>query len=159
MLAHAQRYLAEDPTSSDVLSIFAGQRPLVRGKAGAATASLSREHAMIVGTGGMLTVTGGKWTTYREMAEQVVDLAARLGGLPARLSPTADLRLHGAGEQARTVYGDDEPAVLSAGAATPLHPRLPHTEAEVRWAASVIRNSGGARPPGATDLALDRSES
>jgi glycerol-3-phosphate dehydrogenase len=69
------------------------------------------------------------------MAEQVVDLVARLGGLPARPSPTADLRLHGAGENTRSVYGDDEAAVLAAGPPTLLHPRLPHTEAEVRWAA------------------------
>jgi glycerol-3-phosphate dehydrogenase len=135
VLAHARRYLAEDPTPSDVLSVFAGQRPLVRGKAGTATARLSREHALEVGSGGVLTVTGGKWTTYREMAEQVVDLAARLGALPARPSSTAELRLHGAGENTRTVYGDDEAAVFASGAAALLHPRLPYTEAEVRWAA------------------------
>jgi glycerol-3-phosphate dehydrogenase len=135
VLAHARRYLADDPTPADVLSVFAGQRPLVRGKAGTATARLSREHALDVGSGGVLTVTGGKWTTYREMAEQVVDLAARLGGLPHRASPTADLRLRGAGENTRSVYGDDQAAVSASGPATLLHPRLPHTEAEVRWAA------------------------
>jgi glycerol-3-phosphate dehydrogenase len=135
VLSHARRYLAEDPTQADVLSVFAGQRPLVRGQAGAATSRLSREHALEVGTGGVLTVTGGKWTTYREMAEQVVDLAARLGGLPPAASITADLRLRGAGENIRTVYGDDEPAVFASGAGAPLHPNLPYTEAEVRWAA------------------------
>lgn len=135
VLAHARRYLADDPAPSDVLSVFAGQRPLVRGKPGTATARLSREHALDVGPGGLLTVTGGKWTTYREMAEQVVDLAARLAKLPARPSPTADLPLHGAGANTRTVYGDDETAMLAAGPSTLLHPRLPCTEAEVRHAA------------------------
>lgn len=135
VLDHARRYLAEDPTPADVLSVFVGQRPLVRGKPGTATARLSREHALDIGTGGVLTVTGGKWTTYREMAEQVVNLAADLGGLPARPSPTADLRLHGAGENAGSVYGEDEASVLAAGAASLLHPRLACTEAEVRWAA------------------------
>jgi glycerol-3-phosphate dehydrogenase len=135
VLSHARRYLAEDPTQADVLSVFAGQRPLLRGKAGTATSRLSREHALEVGTGGVLTVTGGKWTTYREMAEQVVDLAASLAGLPPAPSPTACLRLRGAGGNIRTVYGDDEAAVFASGAATPLHANLPCTEAEVRWAA------------------------
>ena len=76
----------------------------------------------------LVTVTGGKWTTYREMAEQVVNLATRLGNLPVRPSPTADLRLHGAGENNRTVYGDDETAMLASGPATPsIAPVVPNS--------------------------------
>jgi glycerol-3-phosphate dehydrogenase len=122
ILEHARRYLAEKPRAEDVLSVFSGLRPLVRGKAGAATAQLSREHAMVVGSGGVLTVTGGKWTTYREMAEQVVDLAAKVAGLAPKVCPTAELRLM-------------EPNPAAEGAAPPLHPRLPYTEADLRLAA------------------------
>ena len=122
VLAHARRYLSEKPTAADVLSVFAGLRPLVRGKAGGSTASLSREHALVVGPGGVLTVTGGKWTTYREMAEQVVDLAARLGRLAPRACPTVDLPLPD------LRLPDSTPSAR-------LHPNLPSTEAEVLHAA------------------------
>lgn len=140
VLQHARRYLAKRPGAGDVLSVFAGLRPLVRGRVGAKSASLSREHALVVGAGGVLTVTGGKWTTYREMAEQVVDLAANLGGLAARPCGTADMRLHGASEGERlggreSVYGTEHPAVMAAGERRLLHVRLPYVEAEVRWAA------------------------
>ncbi len=139
VLEHARRYMAEKPREADVLSVFVGQRPLVRGRSGARTASLSREHAMVVGSGGVLSVTGGKWTTYREMAEEVVDKAAALGGLATRPCATADLRLHGAegsepGAGEASVYGSDHAAVMECGAATRLHPRLPYVEAELRWA-------------------------
>ncbi len=135
VLKHARRYLAEPPRETDVLSVFAGLRPLLRGASGARTASLSREHAMVVGPGGALTVTGGKWTTYREMAEQTVSLAARLGGLPARPCATAELPLLGATTGSDSVHGSEHVAVMAAGDDTRLHPRLPYTEAEVRWAA------------------------
>lgn len=124
VLAHARRYLAEKPEAGDVLSVFAGLRPLVRGKAGGRTAQLSREHAIAIGSGGVLTVTGGKWTTYREMAEQVVDLAAKLGGLAARPCVTAGLSLVDVGVDES---GGDAPIRL--------HARLPYVEAEVRRAA------------------------
>jgi glycerol-3-phosphate dehydrogenase len=137
LLEHARRYLAEKARTEDVLSVFAGLRPLVKGRAGEKTAQLSREHALLVGPGGLLTVTGGKWTTYREMAEQVVDLAERAGGLLKRPCRTAEFALLGAEQTTAetTVYGSERAAVLGCGAATPLHPRLPHVEAELRWAA------------------------
>jgi glycerol-3-phosphate dehydrogenase len=125
VLAHARRYLAAQPGEADVLSVFAGQRPLVRGKVGATTAGLSREHAMVVGAGGVLTVTGGKWTTYREMAEQVVDRVAELGRLPVMACGTAELALIDA----------EHDAVTAAGARTPLHARQPYSEAQLRRAA------------------------
>ncbi len=143
VLEHARRYLAIDPGPADVLSVFAGLRPLVRRRAGAAvTAKLSREHALVVGRGGVVTVTGGKWTTYRAMAEEVVALAARAAGLPARAAVTAELALHGAtgaappaGYPHLAVYGTDAAAVLACGgAAHALHAELPYLEAEVRWA-------------------------
>ena len=134
VLKHVRRYLSEAPRPEDVLSVFAGLRPLVRGPAGAMTANLSREHAIVVGASGVLSVTGGKWTTYREMAEEVVDLGARLAGLPRRACETALLLLHGAMENADSVYGAEQAEVNSSGASDLLHPRLPYTIAEVRWA-------------------------
>jgi glycerol-3-phosphate dehydrogenase len=121
LLEHARRYLADDPSPADVLSVFAGQRPLVRGEAGAQTKSLSRDHAISVGPGGLLTVTGGKWTTYRLMAEEVVDLAAKFAGLTPKPCPTADLPLRAS-------------IPIRLGSEI-LHPRLPYVEAEVRRAA------------------------
>ncbi|MBN6738833.1 glycerol-3-phosphate dehydrogenase/oxidase [Burkholderia multivorans] len=111
ILATATRYLSITPTRADVLSVWAGLRPLVKGDAQAATASLSREHTLEVHPGGMITVTGGKWTTYRRMAEEVVDLAIANGLLPAAPCRTGNLPLHGA----RPASDADE-GVSAAGA-------------------------------------------
>lgn len=121
LLAHARRYLAKAPSAKDVLSVFAGQRPLVRGKPSTETKSLSRDHSISIGPGGLLTVTGGKWTTYRAMAEEVVDLAGRIAGLPAKPCITAGLPLRAS-------------TPIRPGS-EPLHHRLPYFEAEVRRAA------------------------
>jgi glycerol-3-phosphate dehydrogenase len=68
------------------------------------------------------------------MAEEVVDLGARLAGLPRRACETALLPLHGAMENADSVYGAEQAEVNASGASDLLHPRLPYTIAEVRWA-------------------------
>ena len=97
LLAHAGRYLEQAPTRSDIKSLFAGLRPLIRpaGARGTATAKLSREHAVVVSESGLITITGGKWTTYRVMARDAVDHAARVAQLPSRPCATASLKLHG----------------------------------------------------------------
>jgi glycerol-3-phosphate dehydrogenase len=149
LLTHAARYLTRDPAPEDVLSCFAGLRPLVRARERAhesqATAALSRDHTLLVAPSGLVTITGGKWTTYRKMGQDTVDRAARVAGLPERPSVTESLRLHGWIEaispaSERTDYGADEPAVdrLAAeqpGWGEPLHPRLPYRICEVVWAA------------------------
>jgi glycerol-3-phosphate dehydrogenase len=94
LLAHAARYLTRDPRPSDILSCFAGIRPLVKGEA-ASTASLSRDHTVLVSTSGLVSITGGKWTTYRRMGRDVVNAAAAVAGLPETTSRTETLRLHG----------------------------------------------------------------
>jgi glycerol-3-phosphate dehydrogenase len=92
--------LARPPQRSDVRSAFAGLRPLLdpehatEGGRQGKSAGLSREHAVVVSDSGLVTVTGGKWTTYRWMAEQVVDRAATEAGLPAVPCSTHDLRLN-----------------------------------------------------------------
>lgn len=84
LLEHAARYLDAPMSRSNVLAQFAGLRPLLAKGAGGSTQGLSREHAILVSPAGLVTVVGGKWTTYRRMAEQTVDRAANVAGLPLR---------------------------------------------------------------------------
>ncbi|MHB1213540.1 MAG: glycerol-3-phosphate dehydrogenase/oxidase [Thiobacillus sp.] len=143
LLEHAGRYLQTAPRPQDVLSVFAGLRPLVRGGSGQGTSALSRDHLLRVESG-LVSITGGKWTTYREMAEQTIDAAARVAQLPSHPCRTADLALHGATTDALPSplrsYGSDAGAVQALAQARPewaahLHPRLPYIGAEVEWAA------------------------
>lgn len=143
LLAHAGRYLQAAPRQQDVLSVFAGLRPLVAAGGGHATSALARDH-LLRAEAGLVSITGGKWTTYREMAEQAVDAAARVAHLPARPCRTVDLALHGATIDAVPAplrpYGSDGTAVQALAQARPewaahLHPRLPYIGAEVVWAA------------------------
>lgn len=152
LLEHVARYLEKKPRAIDVRSTFAGLRPLLRGHdvregdIGAPTAKLSREHAVVVSKTGLVTVTGGKWTTYRRMAADAVDRAIEVGGLESRPSITAALRLHGWQESADgrdeplSIYGSDAAAIRALAAENPgwdrpLHPQLPYLPAEVVWAA------------------------
>jgi glycerol-3-phosphate dehydrogenase len=93
ILQTASLYLARKPERSDVLSVFAGIRPLVREGGEGNTAALSRGHTIRLEPGGMVTICGGKWTTYRRMAEDCVNQAAILAGLPAAPCVTASLRI------------------------------------------------------------------
>jgi glycerol-3-phosphate dehydrogenase len=94
ILTHIGRYLTKDPQRADVKSMFAGLRPLVKGKS-KKTAALSRDHIIDVGDSGLITITGGKWTTYRKMAEDVVSFALLQTGMPERNCITQDLLLNG----------------------------------------------------------------
>jgi len=94
ILTHIGRYLTKDPQLSDVRSMFAGLRPLVKSKS-KKTAALSRDHLICIGDSGMITVTGGKWTTYRKMAEDVIDIATETFALTNNLCITKELKLHG----------------------------------------------------------------
>ena len=146
LLQHAARYLTDDPKPEDVLSCFAGLRPLVRGgRAAAKTAALSRDHTLLVSPSGLVTITGGKWTTYRKMGEDAIDQAALVADLDERPSPTASLHLHGWTESVRpgtdwAGYGSDAPALARLAAERPgwdepLHSNLPYRVCEVVWAA------------------------
>jgi glycerol-3-phosphate dehydrogenase len=153
LLTHAVRYLTKDPSRDDVLSTFAGLRPLVarggkRGDDDGKTSSISRDHTLLVSRDGLVTITGGKWTTYRKMAEDTVDQLAETGGLEPRPCPTEGLHLHGWREDQdpadpRTVYGADADAVHELAGETaagfdlsaPLHESLPCTRAEIVWGA------------------------
>jgi len=136
ILATAGRYLSRPPSRADVRSAFAGLRPLIGAGQGGNTAGLSREHLIQVSPAGLVSVAGGKWTTYRHMARQIVDRAEAVAGLPRRPCATATLRLHGAtAGPCDDVLGTDRPlADALPGAGVRLHPRLTLTEAEVRHA-------------------------
>ena len=93
IIATVNRYLHRPIAQSDVRTAFAGLRPLVN-RAAARTAQLSREHLIDVSASGLVTVTGGKWTTYRKMAQDAVDAASSSAELATAACRTADLRLH-----------------------------------------------------------------
>ncbi len=93
VLETAGEYLEQKPTRDDILSIFVGIRPLVKSGGTKNTASLSRGHTIVIDDAGLLTITGGKWTTYRHMAEDAIDQAATVGGLEARTSVTKTLTI------------------------------------------------------------------
>lgn len=141
---HIHRYLGQTVRPEDVLSVWSGLRPLVR-HGNESTSKLSRDHRVIVSKSGLVTVTGGKWTTYRRMGEDTVNHAAQVAGLAAAPSTTATLRLHGwaepdLAEESERVYGADLAAVRALGDSQPelnelLHPKLPYRRREVVWAA------------------------
>jgi glycerol-3-phosphate dehydrogenase len=138
ILDTAGRYLAKPPTRADVRSVFAGIRPLVRADGATNTATLSRDHA-IRHESGLITVTGGKWTTYRNMAEDAVNVAAKAAGLPRRPCVTSALPIHGRcgdlpPDDPLRDYGTDAAAIRSMGQGERLHPDWPYTVAEIVWA-------------------------
>ncbi len=147
VLETAAHYLDRPPTRADVLSVFVGIRPLVRSGEASNTSALSRDHTIHIDKSGLLTVTGGKWTTYRNMAEDCVNQAAELARLPERPCPTKHLNIHGFHRSAAkfgalAIYGADALALqdlvrAEPALATRLHPALPYTEAEVVWAVRV----------------------
>lgn len=146
LLEHAGRYLVRKPHARDVLSAFAGLRPLVAGgHEEGTTAELSRDHSLVISKTGLVTITGGKWTTYRKMAEDAVDQAAMLADLPERPSITRGLRIHGWHADPAAFgeffhYGADAEHLRKLLNERPelarrLHPRLPIRAAQVIWAA------------------------
>jgi glycerol-3-phosphate dehydrogenase len=145
---HIGIYFGRRPKESEVLSVWSGLRPLVRKQGSKSTAALSREHTVLVSASGMVSVTGGKWTTYRRMGEDAVEIAAKSAGLAESPSRTQEMRLFGWSEAAAqaqdsehelAVYGSEQGALdalarSEAGLSERLHPALPYRYAEVVWA-------------------------
>src|SRR5436853_7724820 len=98
MLVTAGAYLAKRPRRADILSVFTGIRPLVKSTDVSNTAALSRDHTIEISSSGLLTIAGGKWTTYRHMAEDAVDHAIVLGKLDERPCVTRTLPIRNPGE-------------------------------------------------------------
>ncbi|HEV3412333.1 MAG TPA: glycerol-3-phosphate dehydrogenase/oxidase [Puia sp.] len=155
ILQQIGRYLQKVPTRKDIRSVFAGLRPLVKSSS-KRTAELARDHLILVSDSGLITITGGKWTTYRRMAEDTVNKAIQRAGLSARACVTETLPIHGSGGEAGAqtggreaggsgadeplqIYGSDAEAIRALAAANPkwgerLHQRLPYIQAEIVWA-------------------------
>jgi len=144
ILKHASQYLTGNPTRKDVRSVFAGLRPLVKAGDGQNTASLSRDHTLMVSDSGLVTITGGKWTTYRKMAQDTIDQAATVAGLNIKECVTENLRIHGWLKNVDRndplhQYGSDRLKLHKIidekpELGEPLHERLPYLKAEVVWA-------------------------
>lgn len=144
ILEHAAKYMSKDPSREDVKSVFAGLRPLVKAGDSGNTAALSRDHFLVVSESGLVTITGGKWTTYRKMAEDTVNQAAQVAGLDVRDCVTSKMRVHGwlknyDKNDPLHVYGSDAVYIKKLVKMDPtlgerLHPALPYVKAEVVWA-------------------------
>jgi glycerol-3-phosphate dehydrogenase len=137
-------YLTSKPQRSDIRSIFAGIRPLVRGGDSSNTSKLGRDHEIRIAKSNLVSVLGGKWTTYRKMAEDCVDQAAALAGLKSEKCPTKSMPIHGhPGDRARpnfAEYGSDacqlETLIASTpGGNDPLAARLPYVAGHAIFAA------------------------
>lgn len=146
ILDQAGQYLSSRPQRSDVLSVFAGLRPLAATKNGdnQKTKEISRSHKIYRSESDLLTITGGKWTTYREMAEEIVDKSIEIGNLPRKKCVTANLKVHGyaTGVNESTwdyVYGSDAVKIRALVETDPSNGELLHKNytfkvAHVRWA-------------------------
>lgn len=148
VLETANRYLNKKASKDDVLSIFAGLRPLAAPKdKSEKTKEISRSHKIIVSDSELITITGGKWTTYRRMAQDTVNKIIELNKLPNVKCKTHNLMIHGSnGVVDRSnhlyIYGSDQKGIAQLVEENPilgeqLHPRLEFTKAEVVWA---VRN-------------------
>jgi glycerol-3-phosphate dehydrogenase len=145
MLETAALYLEKKPTRADILSVFAGIRPLAKSGEGSNTAALSRDHTIHIDKSGLLSIAGGKWTTYRNMAQDCVDQAATLADLPDKECVTRTLNIHGYSPNAASFgplafYGTDALAIRELVGKDPtlgqaLDAELPYVAAEVVWAA------------------------
>ncbi|MBX2845985.1 MAG: glycerol-3-phosphate dehydrogenase/oxidase [Saprospiraceae bacterium] len=144
ILNNAQQYLAKKPTRADVLSVFAGLRPLPAPKSkDVKTKAISRGHQIIVALSGLVTVIGGKWTTYRKMAEEIIDKASMVGGLDDRECMTKNLKIHGWQQHEdfsdpMYFFGSDRQKIEALWETHPalkekVHPAFHFTKAEVVW--------------------------
>lgn len=147
ILHHINRYLTSDIQYSDVKSVFAGMRPLIKVKGKKLTAILPRDHTTIVSDSGLVTITGGKWTTYRTMGKHAVDNAAFSAKLKMYPCVTESLLIHGytagvVSEDPLYNFGSDAAFIQQLMDEQPnlkakIHPDLPYSKATVLW---VVRH-------------------
>ncbi|MGQ1784538.1 MULTISPECIES: glycerol-3-phosphate dehydrogenase/oxidase [unclassified Saccharicrinis] len=143
LITHAARYLTKDLMQSDIKCVFVGLRPLVKDSGETNTASISREHTINISRSGLLSIAGGKWTTYRKMAQDVVDQAILIGDLNPKPSVTEHLQMHGYHQHAEIFgslhyYGSDAPRLQvlleeKTSYRNQLHLDYPYLEGEVVW--------------------------
>ena len=145
ILETATDYLCKSPKRKDVLSVFAGLRPLAAPEdENKETKEISRSHKIVISLSGLITIIGGKWTTYRQMGEDCVNKAILLTGLPERPCITSSLPIHGFRKNVDFkdhlyVYGSDMNKIQVIISKNPelkeqIHPDLPYIKAEIVWA-------------------------
>ncbi|WP_443939063.1 glycerol-3-phosphate dehydrogenase/oxidase [Pedobacter sp. MW01-1-1] len=144
ILKNTSEYLIEQPSHADILSVFSGLRPLAAtNNKSASTKEISRDHKLLVSANRLITITGGKWTTYRLMAEDTVDLAIHLAGLTAGPCTTPTLKIHGYSTRKNAnpflYYGSDEAKIDALIMETPalgekILPEQLYLKAHVIWA-------------------------
>ena len=144
ILNNAGQYLAKSPTKADVKSVFAGLRPLAAPQdENEETKEISRSHKIIVSNSGLITIIGGKWTTYRQMGEDIIDKAIMIGGLDDHDCETKNMPVHGYIKNVDRkdhlyVFGSDIPKIKTLLSTNPelderLDERLPYKKVEVIW--------------------------
>ncbi len=123
LLHHLNRYLSVNLTGDDIISVYAGYRPLLRARSAEhSTAKLSRTHAVLQNSSGLVTIVGGKLTTYRRMAQDTVDVLSRRDGTTSMSHPTRNLPLSGsAGWPAAKRELEDKGAALGLDPRTIAH--------------------------------------
>ena len=141
ILANAAAYMTQKPKRSDVKSVFAGLRPLAAQSDKNETKEVSRHHKVMVSTAGLVSIIGGKWTTYRKMAEDTIDTAIPVGGLPERKCNTEHVPIHGYDPKSDWqsplhVYGSDSEKIiaLNPNGNTSLATTFHITENQIQWA-------------------------
>ncbi|MEI2272048.1 glycerol-3-phosphate dehydrogenase/oxidase [Sphingobacterium sp. ML3W] len=148
ILKTAGRYLTKQPTRQDALAVFAGLRPLAAPTGNSnKTKEISRSHKVIVSDSNLLTLTGGKWTTFRRMGQDTVDKAIKIGCLPKKESTSATQKIYSAipttdRSNHMYIYGSDQEAIHALEQENPvwgekLVEHLEFKKAEVLWA---VRN-------------------
>ncbi len=146
VINHFNRYTSSNIGYKDVKSVFVGLRPLAKFNDTKKTAVMPRDHVIKVMPSGLIHVTGGKWTTYRSMAEHTIDKAIQAAGLHFCVCKTKNLKIHGCTVENDlshlSVYGSDAKAINQlmkdeVALAEKIHPSYNYTKAEVKW---VIEN-------------------
>jgi glycerol-3-phosphate dehydrogenase len=147
ILQTAEKYLVKAPRREDVLCIFAGLRPLAANPDNpASTKEVSRRHKITLSPSGLLSIIGGKWTTYRRMAEETIDRGIKAGFLERRKCVTKNLKLSKLISNSNSgrlhIYGDQLSEIVKLiseepGSGVPIDPRLPYSRAEIIW---ICRN-------------------
>ena len=143
VMQHIHRYLKKDPSYGDVRSVFAGLRPLVKSNT-KLTSAISRDHHISISDSELISITGGKWTTYRKMAEDVMEIAIHKAGMSEKECVTKNLHIHGYKEsndytKRLYYYGTDEDAIKELikkdnSLSELIHPSLTYIKAEIIWA-------------------------
>lgn len=143
ILENLDKYLAKPPRHTDILSVFAGLRPLAASsESEVSTKEISRDHKLLVSPSGLITIIGGKWTTYRKMAEETVNKLIDVGRLKAKPCQTVNIRIHGFRknrDNEMNLYGSDTETLDQLVSANPTLRQLvanghPYTQTQVVWA-------------------------